>query len=360
MSNRNESSMNAQDAVPGIAFTGCSINSMSQAQAQPGGRRRQVVVNGRRVKTVDVHAHCLIPEALALSSQKVLGEKRFPALIGMTQERLRAMDEQGIDVEALSINPFWYREERDVASRIVDIQNEKLTELCASHPDRFVAFASVALQYPDLAVQQLETAVKKLGMRGVAVGSKVAGAEFSNPKFHPFWAKCEELGILIFIHPMRVPELNARFDGGGWMDNVIGNPLDTTFALSHLIFDGTLDRFPGLKICSAHGGGYLGSYAPRMDYYQRVRPKLFEKIPLKKKPTEYMRQLYFDSLVFTSEALRHLVAEVGASQVMIGTDHPIPWQPESVDHILNTMELSDDERIAILGGNAAKLLGIKS
>jgi aminocarboxymuconate-semialdehyde decarboxylase len=340
----------------GIVFTGCSV--VDAAQAQPGGgRRRQVVVKGRRVKTIDVHAHCVIPEALALLGLK-LEDQRGPGIGEVGLRRIREMDEQGIDVEALSINPQWYRAERDVVTEVVRIQNEKLAEFCATYPDRFVAFASVALQYPDLAVRQLEHAIKKLGMRGAAVGASVAGFEFSDPKFHPFWARAEELGILIFIHPQSTPELEKRFRGNGWLANTIGNPLDTTIALSHLIFEGTLDRFPGLKICSAHGGGYLPSYAPRSDNCLRVAPEMDTGAKLKKKPTEYLRDMYYDTLVFTSEALRHLVVEVGASQLVIGTDHPIPWQDRSVDHILNTPGLTDDEKIAMLGGTAAKLLGI--
>ncbi len=144
--------------------------------------------------------------------------------------------------------------------------------------------------------------------------------------------------------------------GNGGLDNAIGNPLETTIALSHLIFEGTLDRFPGLKLCSAHGGGYLPSYAARSDaigvtFPQRVKP-------LKKRPTEYLRQLYFDSLVFTPEALRHLTAETGSSQIVMGTDYPYPWTSTSVDHILATPGLTDAQRIAMLGGTAAKLLGI--
>jgi aminocarboxymuconate-semialdehyde decarboxylase len=343
-------------AGAGIVFTGC--NADPSPAGQPGGRRRQVVVGGRRVKTIDVHAHCVIPETLAMLGLR-LEEQRGPNIgeVGMT--RLRAMDEQGIDVEAISINPFWYKAERDLATQLIKVQNDKLAELCAAHPDRFVGMASVALQYPDLAVQQLEYCVKQLGMRSTAVGASVAGDEFSDTKFHPFWAKCEELGILVFIHPQSTPELNKRFKGNGWLANVIGNPLDTTIALSHLIFEGTLDRFPGLKICSAHGGGFLPSYAPRSDNGCRVAPEECNPaIKLKKKPTEYLRQMYFDSLVFTSEALRHLAAEVGASQIVIGTDHPIPWQSQSVDHILNAPGFSDDQRRAMLGETAAKLLGI--
>ena len=345
-------------AAGGIAFTSCSVENTAQTPA--GGRRRQVVVNGRRVKTIDVHAHCVIPEALALLGLKV-EDQRGPGIAEVGLERIRAMDEQGIDIEALSINPLWYEAQRDVAAAVVKIQNEKLAELCAAHPDRFVAFASVALQYPDLAVQQLVEGVRKLGLRGAAVGASVAGEEFSDPKFHPFWAKAEELGVLIFIHPQSTPELARRFKGNGWLSNVIGNPLDTTIALSHLIFEGTLDRYPGLKICAAHGGGFLPSYAPRSDHGCRVAPELCNPgIALKKEPTAYLRQMYFDSLVFTAEALRHLAAEVGASQIVIGTDHPIPWQAGSIDHVLNTPSLSDAEKVAILGETAAKLLGIKN
>ncbi len=355
MTARIESTKNSSGTEADIFFTGCNIVDGVPADTHAGGRRRQVVVNGRRVKTVDVHAHCGVPEAMALYGAKP--QKRTRPVV--VRDRIREMDEQGVDIEALSINPEWYEFDRDLASRVVTVQNEKLAELCAAHPDRFVAFASVALQYPDLAIQQLENAVKKLGLRGVAVGSTVAGIEFSDPKFHPFWAKCEQLGILIFIHPTRVPELKKRFSGSGWLDNIIGNPLDTTIALTHLIFEGTLDRFPGLKICAAHGGGYLPSYAPRSDVVSSVRPELCT-VTLKKKPTEYLKQLYYDSLVFSPEALRHLVAEVGASQICIGTDHPVGWENNPVDHILNTPGLNDDEREAILGGNAAKLLGIKS
>jgi aminocarboxymuconate-semialdehyde decarboxylase len=266
-----------------------------------------------------------------------------------------------IDMEVLSINPFWYRKDRDLASQIVKVQNEKLAELCASRPDRFAAFASLALQFPDLAVQQLDDAVKKQGLRGAAIGGSVAGDDFSNPKFHPVWAKAEELGAVLFIHPQSTPELAKRFQGNGWLSNLIGNPLDTTIALQHLIFEGTLDRFPGLKVLAAHGGGYLPSYAARSDHACFVSPQNCNPdIKLKKKPSEYLNQLHFDALVFSPEALRHLVAQVGASQIMLGTDHPIPWEEHPVDHIFATKTLSDAEKVAILGGNAARLLGVKA
>jgi aminocarboxymuconate-semialdehyde decarboxylase len=341
-----------------VSFLGCSTVGAVQAQAV----RRAVTVGGRRVKTVDVHAHCGVPAAMDLMGLKLPTE----ALLMSRPEdqlraRLRAMDEQGIDVEALSINPYWYTAERDLAQELIRLQNEALAEACAANPERFVAFASVALQHPDLAAEQLEEGTKRYGLRGAAIGGSVAGAELSDPRFHPFWAKAESLGALVFIHPQGTAELEgtSRLKGNGVLTNTIGNPLETTIALSHLIFDGTLDRFPGIRICAAHGGGYLPSYGARSDAILTTFPDRCTGT-LKKKPTEYLRQLYYDSIVFTGEALRHLAAEVGADHIVMGTDYPYPWTSTSVDHILATPGLSDAERVAMLGETAATLLGIKS
>ena len=346
----------AAGTLAGVAFVGCDLLNTTQVHAQGAPvRRREVVVNGRRVKTVDIHAHCAFPQAMAL-----LGMKANPENLVMGAERIRAMDEQGIDVAALSINPYWYKAERDVAQALIKMQNEKLAELCATQPDRFVAFATIALQHPDLAVEQLEEGIKKLGLRGVSVGGNVDGVELADPRFHPVWAKAEELGCLVFIHPVRTPEFAKRLAGNGELTNTIGFPLDTTIALSHLIFEGALDRFPGLKICASHGGGFLGSYSPRSDAICANFPDRCAAVPLKKKPTEYLRQLYYDSIVFTPEAMRHLIAEVGVSQIVMGTDAPFPWNRTAVDHILATPGVSDADRAAMLGETASRLLGIKS
>ena len=351
-------------AAAGLMFCGCGLPG--PADAQNSAARRPVSVNGKRVKTIDVHSHCLFHDAVNL-----MGEERAKALVPpinngeeaflAIEQRLRAMDGQAVDMEVLSINPFWYGSDRDLAEKIVTIQNDKLAELVASKPDRFAAFASLTMQDPALAAQQLETAMKKQGMKGAAIGDQVAGDEFSNPKFDPVWKKAEELGAVLFIHPQGVPELSKRWKGNGWLANTIGNPLATTIALQHLIFDGSFDKFPGLKVLAAHGGGYLASYAPRGDHACTVSPTQCDpNIKLKKKPTEYLNQIYFDSLIFTPEALRHLVAQVGSSQVVLGSDYPYIWELHPVDHVLATKTLSDKEKVAILGGNAARIFGMKS
>ncbi|MDQ6640313.1 MAG: amidohydrolase [Pseudomonadota bacterium] len=357
--------------VGGIALAGCNVLDTARPQqgadpivapdnfTAPG----PVLIEGRHVRTIDVHAHCYVSEALALLGADADGV--LPPVKGVkehfivVEDRLRAMDAMRIDMEILSINPFWYRRDRSLSERIVRVQNEKMAEFCAVEPRRLGAFASLSLQYPDLAVRELEDAVTRLGLKGVAIGASVAGSEFSNPKFFPVWARAEELGATLFIHPQSTPELASRFKGNGWLSNVIGNPLDTTIALQHLIFQGTLDRFPKLKICAAHGGGFLPSNAARGDRSCFVSPQNCDpNIVLKKKPAEYVSQIYFDALVFTPEALRHLVAQVGASQIVLGSDHPIPWEEHPVDHVLNTPSLSAAERVAILGDNARRLLDL--
>jgi aminocarboxymuconate-semialdehyde decarboxylase len=349
-------------AAAGVCFTGCGLLG-PHAHAQGG--RRLVSVAGKRTKVIDVHAHCSVPQAFELAGLKVGGQNRADLVIPQTlDQRLAAMDAQGIDMEALSINSYWYDKDRDLAKKICEIQNEKLAEVVAKHHDRFAAFTSVALQFPDLAVEQLVQGVKKYNLRGAAIGGSVAGKEISDPMFNPFWAKVEELGVAVFIHPQgtgATTELKHRFTGNGYLDNVIGFPLETTIALSHIIFEGVLDRYPKLKIISAHGGGFLPSYAARMDNGCLTLPARCQPAPygpIKKKPSEYLKQMWYDTMVFTPEGLRHLVAEVGASQLMVGTDYPFPWTKTAVDHVLGTPGLSDADKAAILEGNAARVLGL--
>lgn len=329
--------------------------SVSQAQ------RRQVMVAGRRVKTVDVHAHTAVPDALTEIvkgtplEQTIRGQLNGNLVIN--DARIKAMDAQGIDVEVLTINAYWYGADLDLATRLIPAQNAALARVAASQPDRFVSLATVALQHPELAADQLQQAFETHKMRGAGIAATVNGQELASPKFDPFWARAESLGAMLFMHPQGVPELRQRLEGNGFLTNVIGNPLETTIALSHLIFEGTLDRFPRLRLCGAHAGGFLPAYIGRFDQGCRAFPANCTNKNAKK-PSDYLKQLYFDSMVFSGEGLRHLVAECGSSQIFMGTDYPFPWTTTSVDHILQAPALNDADRAAILGGNAVGLLGI--
>ena len=342
----------------GVALAGAHARA---SWLQPASGRRQVTVGGRRVKTVDVHAHTAVPQAVAgivkSTPLEATVQSQLTGNLVMNDARLRAMDEQGVDVEVLSINAYWYAADRDLALRLIPAQNEALARLGAARPDRFVPLASVALQHPDLAADQLQYAFEKLGMRGVGIGATVNGEELASPRFDPFWAKAEALGAMIFMHPSGVPELAQRLRGNGFLTNVIGNPLETTIALSHLIFEGTLDRFPRLRLCGAHAGGFLPAYIGRFDQGCVTFPANCTNKNARK-PSEYLRQLYFDSMVFNGEGLRHLAAECGVSQIFMGTDYPFPWTTTSVDHIVTAPGFSDADRVAMLGGNAARILGI--
>jgi aminocarboxymuconate-semialdehyde decarboxylase len=334
------------------------------APAQVGaaaGKRREVSVGGRRIKTIDIHAHTFVPEVWDLVKDTPLAAVAKGNLTGYVPlgnpQRLIDMDAQGIDVQVINVNAWGYSADRALARDLIAVQNEKISAYCAAHRDRFVGMAAVALQHPDLAADQLDHAIKKLGMRGAAIGGSVEGQELSDRKFDPFWAKAEELGVMVFMHPQAASGTtqNPRLQGKGGLGNTIGNPLETTVFLSHLIFEGTLDRFPKLKICAAHAGGYLPSYSGRSDALCG-RGGGADCRSLARKPSEYFRsQLYVDTMVFREEGLRHLVAEVGVDHIFYGTDYPFDW-PIGIDFVLNAAFLSDGDKTAILGGNLARLL----
>jgi aminocarboxymuconate-semialdehyde decarboxylase len=346
--------------LAGNAFTASSFQGAPSAPAA-SGKRREVSIGGRRVKVVDIHAHCVIPEVAEVVKGTSFeanagGRARGPMIMG--PDRLRAIDDMGIDVQVLTMNGFWFyaATDRDLAAKIVKIQDEKMAEWCAAHPDRYVALSSVALQFPDLAAEQLEYAVKKLGARGACVGGHVEGEDISMPKYDPFWAKAQELGVVVFMHPQSAENVIKKdaLKGRGDLGNIIGNPLETTIFLTRMIFNGTFDRFPGLKICAAHGGGYLPSYLGRTEVACQVRDNA--DCANRKKPSDYLKtQVLVDTIVLSEEGVRHLVAECGSGQVVFGTDMPFKWN-SSVDLVLNSPSLSDVQKEAILGGTLVKLL----
>jgi aminocarboxymuconate-semialdehyde decarboxylase len=339
----------------GAIATRVAVAAPAAGQAPPA--RRRVTIAGRPVRVIDVHAHCVIPVEQVVAGTPLAGRGGSAASNLLGPGRLAVMDQQGVDVQALTINGFWwYAAERDLAGRIVRAQNDGLAAWVAAHPDRFVAMASVALQHPEQAAAQLEDGVTRLGFRGASIGGHVNGEDLSLPKYDPFWAKAAALDVPVVMHPNGAENIirDGALRGRGELGNIIGNPLETTYFLSRLIFDGVLDKFPGLRVWAAHAGGYLPSYLGRTEAACTVRQNA--ECANKKPPSAYLKsQISIDTMVFSPEGLRHLVAEVGVGQIMYGTDVPFNW-PVTVDLVLEAPFLSNDDKAAILGGNAARLL----
>jgi aminocarboxymuconate-semialdehyde decarboxylase len=233
--------------------------------------------------------------------------------------------------------------------------NEHVAEVCALRPDRLVGLGGVSLQFPELAASQLRSAMTTLGLRGAEISTRAGDLELDDPRLDPFWQAAQDLGAVLFIHPPgnTLSGRLARY----YLINLIGNPLDTTIALTHLIFGGVLERFPRLKIVAAHGGGYLPSYFSRTEHGHAVRPEL-QTIP--RPPREYLRQIWIDNLVFNPENLAHLVSVMGASRIVLGTDYPFDMGQENpVDLVEAVAGLTDEQAAQIKGGNAVELLGLR-
>lgn len=332
-----------------------------------------------RPHTIDLHCHALVPAVEALlegasgrqAEAAALAESMGEASMAHNREcmlpqagprlvdaalRLREMDAMGVDVQVISPSPaqYYYWASAELAEEIVRLQNEAIAAMCADHPARFLGLGTVALQHPELAVAQLEHGVKQLGLRGVEISTHIDGLELSEPRFERFWARADALGCVVFVHPFGA-KLGSRLQRH-YLSNLIGQPLETTIALSHLIFGGVLDRHPGLRILAAHGGGYLPTYAGRSDHGYAVRP---EAGAIARKPSDYLRQIWFDSLVYSPQAVRWLIDQVGIGQVVVGTDYPFDMGSYDVHGLVAAIPgLNDDDRARILGGNAAQLLGL--
>jgi len=281
-------------------------------------------------------------------------------MLSSIDRRLKDMDRMGIDIQAVSPSPnqTYYWAEPGFGLELARGVNDRLAAIVAEHPDRFVALGTVPLQSVELALAELDRCVSELGMRGVEINPNVAGAELTDPKLglEKFFARAEELGIVVFMHPIGFTQGERLMDH--YFNNVIGNPLDTTVAASHLIFDGVMDRHPRLKIVLPHGGGYLAHYWARMDHAHRARPDC--RTVIRKAPSSYLAKMYFDTITFDPRMLRHLVDRYGAEHVVLGTDYPYDMmETDPVGLIGKVPRLTRAERDLIEGGNAARLLKIR-
>ena len=346
-------------------------NTAARKHGKPGRERRPKSV------TIDAHTHIAIPRAgafikphldlstiplahFASQETKDLNAKQETDVFGcMTSydERFAIMDKMGVDVQLVMPPPpqLYHTVALEYAVPAARMVNEGVAEFVSKHPDRFIPMGTVPMQDGNEAAKELEHVMKTLKFKGVEILTNVHGKELSDPAFAPFWKKAEELGALVAIHPNGFTEGQrlSRF----YFNNIIGNPFETTLALHYLIFDGVMERHPNLKLFAMHGGGYLGGYSGRIDHAWGARSD--SNVGLPKPPTEYLKRVYIDNVVFTPHQLEALLAVFGADHIIMGTDYPFDMMEyDPIGHVNSVERLDDTARAALCGGNAKKLLGL--
>jgi aminocarboxymuconate-semialdehyde decarboxylase len=325
---------------------------------------------------IDTHGHLLVPAVTALAADHP-GEvadaaaerasfsaasvaantdqiKRVWPQLTDVGRRLADLAAMGVDIQVVGPMPMHrYWAEPDLAVKLAAVTNEAVAAHCADGLGRLVGLGTIPLQHPDLAVRVLDRAMGELGLKGVSVSTNVAGRELADRAFDPVWEAAADLGAVVFIHPWGCslgPRLSSNYLG-----NTFGQPAETALALSRLIFDGTMDRHPALKLLAAHGGGFLPTCIGRSDHAWENRP---DARGCARRPSEYLRSIWYDALVYTPQALRHLVDVAGADKVVLGTDYPFDMGVTDPVERVTAAGLPAADRTAVLGGNAATLLGL--
>lgn len=362
----------------GPARAAAAMPSSYRTVSMPG-KTRTAVKSARGTKVVDMHCHYLNPavnqkiahlnpgqydpttvfaDAITRETNVKQMAGRAPRLTGVV-DRLKDMDKMGIDIQAVCPAPyhFLYWTERDLARELVREVNDGIAKVVADTPDRFVGMGSVPLQDADLAVKELEYCVKTLGFRGIEICTSVNGKNLTDPdlKLEKFFARAEELGVVIFMHPLGWNQADRLTHH--YFNNVIGNPLDSSVAVMHLIFDGVVARHPKLRFVVAHGGAYVAHYWARMDHAWSARPDC--RTVIKRKPSSYLEKFYFDTITHDPLMLKRLVERFGADHVVLGTDYPYDMGDYDPLGTIKAARLSKADTALVAGGNAARLLKIR-
>jgi aminocarboxymuconate-semialdehyde decarboxylase len=323
--------------------------------------------------TVDIHAHILVPEIGRLVADEFdaskdpflrhggasteYNKKIFGDLLPMLTDpalRLAHMDRQRVQMQAVAIAPsqYHYWASPDLGIEIAKIGNEAIASLVEAYPDRFVGMGTLPMQSPERAVAELEQVNATYGFPGVSINPSAEGVDYDDPSYEAFWNKVEELDVLVILHPNGFS--HGERLGQYYMINVVGNPMETTVALSHLVLGGVIERHPRAKILAVHGGGYLPFYMDRMDHAYDVRPDV--GVAIKRKPSSYLKQIYFDTLIF-GDGLDYLVDRVGADHILMGTDYPYDMGEEDpIGRVGRVGDADEGEKQQMSGLNAARLL----
>ncbi len=326
-------------------------------------------------RTIDTHTHILTQETAALlrkAAPKVAVTitptdaesaaldvggtvyRPFPTGGFDIARRLRDMDAAGVDVHVLSATPQTYLYNQDAALTAVTaaIQNDQIAKHIAAYPMRFLGIATLPMQAPERAADELKRAMTKLGLRGAMIGSHVFEKNLDDPGFEPLWASAEELGAFMFIHPVNVAGADRL--KSYYLQNLIGNPLDTTIAAACLVFGGVMDRHPKLKIMLAHGGGFTPYQAARWEHGWKVRPEPKKNVPAQ--PKNIAKRFMYDTILHSDKTLEAMIGLVGSDRVLLGSDYPYDMAMRDCVAHVRSLKISDADKAAILGGHAQALL----
>jgi aminocarboxymuconate-semialdehyde decarboxylase len=324
-------------------------------------------------RTIDTHTHILTQETAALLTKAgvkvtitpddadnaafdVAGTvyRPFPTGGFDIARRLKDMDVAGVDVHVLSASPqtYLYNQGDELSATLAAIQNDQMAKHIAAHPTRFTGIATLPMASPTRAADELRRAITKLGLRGAMFASNVKGVNLDDPSFEPLWATAEELGAFMFVHPNNVAGADRL--KSYYLQNLIGNPLDTTIAAVCLYFGGVMDRYPKLKVMLAHGGGFTPYQAARWEHGWAVRPE--PKKNIKTQPKNIAQRFLYDTILHSDKTLEAMIGLVGVERVMLGSDYPYDMgMMDCVAHV-RALSISDAGKASILSGNFEKFL----
>ena len=329
-------------------------------------------------RTIDTHSHILADATIKLLQKEIpkLGLKLTPydnenSVVEVAgtpyrpfprgghdiEARFADMDKAEVDVHVLSVSPqtWLYGQEAAVGVASAAIQNDEIARLVKEHPDRFAGIATLPMQAPDQAADELRRAIRKLGLHGAMIASNVNGKNLDDPSFEPLWAAAAELDAWMMIHPGNVAGADRL--RSYYLGNLIGNPLDTTIAAACLIFGGVLERHPKLNFVMVHGGGFIPYQGGRWVHGWNVRPE--PKVHLKHSPQPYLDRFHYDTITHSKPALEFLVSSSGAGRVFLGSDYPYDMGTGECVRQVRAANISPADRDKILGGHAAGILSKK-
>jgi aminocarboxymuconate-semialdehyde decarboxylase len=329
-------------------------------------------------KTIDIHTHVLADATVKLMQKEIpsLGLKMAPydadnavcEVSGVAyrpfprgghdiERRFKDMDAAEVDVHLLSAAPqtWLYGQEAAVGVTASAIQNDEIARLVKEHPERFSGIATLPMQAPDKAAEELRRAMRKLGLHGAMIGSNIGGKNLDDPSFAPLWAAAEELDAFMMIHPGNVAGADRL--RSYYLGNLIGNPLDTTIAGACLIFGGVLERHPKLNFIMSHGGGFIPYQGGRWVHGWEVRPE--PKVHVKHSPAPYLDRFLYDTILHAQAPLEFLISSVGANRVFLGSDYPYDMGTGECVRQVRAANISAADRDIILGSHAAKILSKK-